>query len=770
MSAPESPKRFLGRTALEWLSSLPVFLLLMLTLVISTGEMLHGRLLHLGEALYGDPVAHVQYFMLRADPVKPDCNPDQDIDAEVARQGATAAGPAVASGDSVDALFADSKESSADLRTSLLAGREVCRQKHDLYQRIVSHLTPGVRAFRTMETSFFFLFQVGTENRSLILLAIVALAGLTTTLGFHHICIRPPRFERDYRIQNWSVTIASALLLHSCVRYYQITVATGLAVEHPAIHVLWCLMFAALTLIAGVRSLKAPPAGAGRGTWGLALLSVPLFAQMGILSGVYFIAHNHPSGLAIYINQLMELPGIFLNLALFILAGMLLKQTRIVDQFLNILRPWRLSPEVLTYVILLGAALPTAYTGASGIFVIAAGGIIYHEVRHAGGTRQFALAATAMSGSLGVVLRPCLLVVLIAMLNKQVTTAKLYHWGFFVFLLTSSLFFLASQLRRTQVSVIEVPVVALRGMLRQLPAVLPYVAMTAAVILFYSYALDTHLNEITAPTIMPILMLILLVLDKWLNHRTTGAGGTLKRLSPQGPGQMLAQGTLKALARADGPQQMTAQAVPGGQAHAFSPLDARAAAAVAEGDATLRLEPAIRTATNETIGHIGALISLMALSLAVGGVVERSEMMSLAPQHFDNIWVAMAFLTVTKVVLGMIMDPFGAVILVSGTLAPIAYANRIDPVHFWMMVLVAFELGYLLPPVALNQLLTRQTIGEAEIDAADEEVRHLDFYHRFERWILPVAVMTVGLAIVAFVPLAVMEFDWLAPVKDLFMP
>ena len=77
---------------------------------------------------------------------------------------------------------------------------------------------------------------------------------------------------------------------------------------------------------------------------------------------------------------MVEFSSIFLNLALFIWAGMLLKQTRVVDMFLNILRPWNLAPETLTWLILLAAALPTAYTGASGIFVIAAGAIIYKEV------------------------------------------------------------------------------------------------------------------------------------------------------------------------------------------------------------------------------------------------------------------------------------------------------------------------------------------------------------------------------------------------------
>ena len=84
-----------------------------------------------------------------------------------------------------------------------------------------------------------------------------------------------------------------------------------------------------------------------------------------------------------------------------------------------------------------------------------------------------------------------------------------------------------------------------------------------------------------------------------------------------------------------------------------------------------------------------------------------------------------------------------------------AYANGIEPVHFWMMVLVAFELGYLLPPVALNQLLLRQVVGEEEVDTATREVRHLGFYRRYERWLLPIIVMTIGMLIVAYGPLII---------------
>ena len=99
----------------------------------------------------------------------------------------------------------------------------------------------------------------------------------------------------------------------------------------------------------------------------------------------------------------------------------------------------------------------------------------------------------------------------------------------------------------------------------------------------------------------------------------------------------------------------------------------------------------------------------------------------------------------------MVMDPYGAVILVSATIAQIAYQNNINPIHFWVTVMVAFELGYLTPPVALNHLLTRQVVGGTEVDLADSEGK--DFWAQNERIISPVIVMGLSLLIVAFVPL-----------------
>ena len=159
----------------------------------------------------------------------------------------------------------------------------------------------------------------------------------------------------------------------------------------------------------------------------------------------------------------------------------------------------------------------------------------------------------------------------------------------------------------------------------------------------------------------------------------------------------------------------------------------------------------LRRATAEGATQVGALLLFMATLVAFGGVIERTEIIDRAPQHFGSVWTTMAFLVVAKVIVGMMTDVLGGVVLVSVTLAPIAYRNGIHPVHFWMMVMCAFELAYLVPPVALNQLLARQVIGK------DSHVEDLPveggFYTRYEHILLPITVMGIALVLVAFVPL-----------------
>ena len=79
-----------------------------------------------------------------------------------------------------------------------------------------------------------------------------------------------------------------------------------------------------------------------------------------------------------------------------------------------------------------------------------------------------------------------------------------------------------------------------------------------------------------------------------------------------------------------------------------------------------------------------------------------------------------------------------------------------------MIVLVAFELGYVSPPVALNHLLTRLSVGDEEVRAADAEAKaqYTNFYYRYERWILPILVLFPALVIVTYAPYILKLFGW----------
>ena len=137
--------------------------------------------------------------------------------------------------------------------------------------------------------------------------------------------------------------------------------------------------------------------------------------------------------------------------------------------------------------------------------------------------------------------------------------------------------------------------------------------------------------------------------------------------------------------------------------------------------------------------------------------------MGLLPEHWGSPLFTLSLLALLLVTIGLFLEPLGAVLLVSSTLAPVAYNNGIAPVHFWMVVLVAFELGYLLPPVALNQLLARQVVGL--MTPADGPPPAIwgnrapgGWWLRHEHWVLPAGVMTLALVIVTTAPLLAPEW------------
>jgi TRAP-type C4-dicarboxylate transport system permease large subunit len=703
-----------------------------LTLALAAGvaPSADARLVGIGERLWPGYAAN-----LRRDPTPPDCELEE-LDERLERCGQTGGGATVGPAPAVDPFAPQSESvtpdpfgvqpeavtpdpfgaqpaaqapdpfganpSTADpfgAATSsaptanceaLRALRDRCQTRQDDYAAQIGAITGTLRVFRAVERAASRFAEFPYLRH---LLAVLALLGAATAVGRRtHIALREPRSGLEHAVSQSSQLAAHALWLVSCLADFGVQRASTAEIANPELPVLWAAGFAGLAAL-NVRNLVARPATAGGPTSAVRLLMVvPLYAWMGIIAGVYFLLiEQHPSGQAIFLHKFVQHPSVYIGIGLYIWAGMLMAETRIAELSFDVLTPWRLPPPILAWLVVVIAALPTAYSGASGIFVIAAGAVIFQQLRTAGVPPRLALAATAMSGSLGVVLRPCLVVVLIAVLNGKVTTGELFGWGRYVFALTAGLFGLAMWLRSRGSLRVASPTEALPASARAARPLLPYLVAGVTVVGLYWLVFDMKVNEHTAALVLPVVLLTIVFWDR---------------------------------------------------RHGRAPDDP-------EHKSGLRRP--VGAATSESAGHVGALLMVMIGSVGLGGVVERAELMALVPDSLGSTGMTMAFLVVAMVLVGMTMDALGAVVLVSATIAQVAYQNGIHPAHFWMMVLVAFELGYLTPPVALNHLLARQVIGpDARVEDLPVEG---GFLARYEHILLPMAVMGTALVIVAFVPL-----------------
>lgn len=665
-----------------------ILVLLLGTITSGTSENMHAQMLKLGAYLWDD------YFVLRGDRPPTVCDPKEDLDArlDVLEQEHLAENEAFA------LLAEDFDRESA--RASLVRQVRVCQKKHDEAAIYDQNLTPAVEVFRSLEHVFADISLFAIAHQKLTLISLLMLATIIATARRSHIAFRAVEHTKDHYISVTAQLASHVGLGVSGYAFYLGSLNSGTEVTHPELF--FALIGGCVTLsVINVYQLFTPEDGLEQGGgWLRSLLTIPIQTFM-LLAACFhfFVTEAHLPGIAIYFTQIFQLTNLHLAIGLYILAGMMLKETLLGAKLFDVFRPWKLPPEMMAFVAIAIMAYPTAYTGASGIIIIAMGAVVYQEMRRVGTRRQLSLAVTAMTGS-GVVLRPCLLVVGIAILNKEVVTDELFHWGFRVFLLSMVVFAVFALITKKEPLNPAPMSEALVPSLRLMKPLLPYVGILAATLVFYAYVLDTFLDEFSAPIVLPVLVAIVLIWERKFSKDFDE-------------------------------RNKTAQAAP-----------------------TVSL--AFHKAVDNSAIQIGALLMLMACSFTVGGIIERGGGVLEIPEVFDSQFAAMMFMVLFLVLIGMIMDPFGALILVTGTIAPVAYAQGIHPIHFWMTALMAFELGYLSPPVSLNHLLTRQVVGDKEVTLALQEGD--TFYYRHERIILPLLVMGTTLLIVAFGPLIYFQF------------
>ena len=157
----------------------------------------------------------------------------------------------------------------------------------------------------------------------------------------------------------------------------------------------------------------------------LALLGAPLFAVIAAsaLWGFY-TAEVDLSILAIEFFRIAEMP-VLLAIPLFTFAGYLLSESKAPRRLVRLsqaLLGW--FPGGLALVALIACALFTAFTGASGVTIVALGALLVPALRQAGYRENFSLGLVTTSGSLGLLFAPALPLILYAVIAQQLGIAS----------------------------------------------------------------------------------------------------------------------------------------------------------------------------------------------------------------------------------------------------------------------------------------------------------------------------------------------------------
>jgi len=152
----------------------------------------------------------------------------------------------------------------------------------------------------------------------------------------------------------------------------------------------------------------------------IALLGAPLFIV--ILAAAmlgFYLAEIPLTVIAIEIYRIVDTP-LLLALPLFTLSGYVLAESKLSSRLVSVTRAflgWM--PGGLAVVSYVVCAFFTAFTGASGVTIVAVGALLLPALVEGGYRERFSLGLVTTSGSLGLLLAPSLPLILYGVIVQQ---------------------------------------------------------------------------------------------------------------------------------------------------------------------------------------------------------------------------------------------------------------------------------------------------------------------------------------------------------------
>ena len=402
------------------------------------------------------------------------------------------------------------------------------------------------------------------------------------------------------------------------------------------------------------------------------VLGAPVFTTLGGAALILFWAEGVPIAAIPVTHYNLVINPSLPTLPLFTLAGYFLAEggasKRLVRVFAALFSQVRGGPAIVTALV---CAFFTAFTGGSGVTILAVGGVLMPVLLGAKYPERKALGLLTGAGSLGILFPPCLPLILYAIIASQakahITIEQMFLGGILPGVLMVALTIwwgiaagpkLAAERKRFAWSEawaaawdakweLLMPVVALVALFAGVATPVEAAALTAA----YAFVIETFVYRD-------------LKLFGWRAGQT--------------------------------------------------PLPAAAGAESGVPQKTV----------SETVTDCGVLVGgvLLILGVALGftdylvDAQVPARAVAWATGAIHSKWLFLLGLNVILILVGGLVEIYAAIIVVVPLLVPLGLAFGIDPIHLGIIFLVNMELGFLAPPVGLNLLLASYRFNKPMVE------------------------------------------------------
>ncbi len=375
----------------------------------------------------------------------------------------------------------------------------------------------------------------------------------------------------------------------------------------------------------------------------LALLGSPLFVIIAALAVVNFVGEGiDPTVVFIEMYRLADTP-VLSAIPLFALAGFVLAESgaaRRLVHLSNALLGWL--PGGLGIVAVAVCALLTAFTGASGMTIVAVGGLLFPALQRARYPEGFSLGLLTTSGSLGLLFPPSIPLILYGIVSAtpidQLFVAGIAPGLLLVAILSAYCFLIGRRQRQSSSSP------------QQPAAGPPEEAVDEA-------SAWSALKEGIWELLLPVVVI---------------AG--------------IYSGTIAV-----------------SEAAALSVLYVLIVEMAIHKEITWRDLPEI---VRNTMVLVGSIFVILAAAMAYTNYLIDAQipaqLLGYIQLHVSDRLLFLILLNVFLLAVGCMIDMFSALIVVVPLILPIAVAYEVHPIHLGIIFLTNLEIGYSTPPVGLN--------------------------------------------------------------------